>query len=63
LLPGTWANKPNLAGRGWNMIALRFAQPAEAAFVQVVQLDFFARFDGGAGRIKWPHVSINTLEK
>ena len=26
-------------------------------------LDFFARFDGGPGRIKWPHVSINTLEK
>ena len=32
-------------------------------YVQVVQLDFFARFDGGPGRIKWPHVSINTLEK
>jgi hypothetical protein len=22
-----------------------------------------ARFDGGPGRIKWPHVSIKTLEK
>ena len=32
-------------------------------YVQVVQLDFFGRFDGGPGRIKWPHVSINTLEK
>ena len=32
-------------------------------YVQVVQLDFFPRFDGGPGRIKWPHVSINTLEK
>ena len=32
-------------------------------YVQVVQLDFFARSDGGPGRIKWPHVSINTLEK
>ena len=32
-------------------------------YVQVVQLDFFRRFDGGPGRIKWPHVSINTLEK
>lgn len=32
-------------------------------YVQLVQLDFFARFDGGPGRIKWPHVSINTLEK
>ena len=32
-------------------------------YAQVVQLDFFPRFDGGPGRIKWPHVSINTLEK
>lgn len=24
-LPGTWANLPNLPGRGWNMIALPFA--------------------------------------
>ena len=32
-------------------------------YVQIVQLDFHARFDGGPGRIKWPHVSINTLEK
>lgn len=32
-------------------------------YVQVVQLDFFPRFDGGPGRITWPHVSINTLEK
>ncbi len=32
-------------------------------YAQVVQLDFFARFDGGPGRIKWPHVSINTLVK
>lgn len=32
-------------------------------YVQVVQLDFFPRFDGGPGRIKWPHVSINTLKK
>jgi hypothetical protein len=31
--------------------------------VQVVQLDFFPRLDGGPGRIKWPHVSINTLQK
>ena len=27
LLPGTWANKPGLPGRGWNMIALPFAAP------------------------------------
>ncbi len=32
-------------------------------YVQVVQLDFFPRLDGGPGRIKWPHVSINTMEK
>ncbi|MFO6451905.1 MULTISPECIES: heme-binding protein [unclassified Aeromicrobium] len=32
-------------------------------YAQVVQLDFFDRFDGGPGRIKWPHVSINTLAK
>jgi len=32
-------------------------------YVQVVQLNFFPRLDGGPGRIKWPHVSINTLEK
>lgn len=32
-------------------------------YAQVVQLDFFPRFDGGPGRIKWPHVSINTMEK
>jgi hypothetical protein len=32
-------------------------------YVQVVQLDFLPRFDGGPGRIKWPHVSINTMVK
>lgn len=32
-------------------------------YVQVVHLDFFARFDGQPGRIRWPHVSINTLVK
>ena len=32
-------------------------------YAQVVQLDFLPRFDGGPGRIKWPHVSINTMEK
>lgn len=26
LLPGTWKNEPNLIGRGWNMIALPFAE-------------------------------------
>lgn len=32
-------------------------------YAQIVQLDFFPRFDGGPGRIKWPHVSINTMAK
>lgn len=32
-------------------------------YAQIVQLDFFPRFDGGPGRIKWPHVSINTMVK
>lgn len=32
LLPGTWANKPNLPGRGWNLIALPFATPAGSGF-------------------------------
>ena len=27
LLPGKWANVPNLQGRGWNMIALPFVTP------------------------------------
>ncbi|MGH3585351.1 MAG: heme-binding protein [Pseudonocardia sp.] len=32
-------------------------------YAQVVLLDFFPRADGGPGRITWPHVSINTLQK
>ena len=32
-------------------------------YLQVVNLDFFPRRDGAAGRIKWPHISINTMEK
>jgi hypothetical protein len=32
-------------------------------YAQVVMLDFFTRVDGLPGRIAWPHVSINTLEK
>ena len=32
-------------------------------YAQIVMLDFFDRFDGLPGRIAWPHVSINTLEK
>ena len=32
-------------------------------YSQVVILDFFPRRDGLPGLIRWPHVSINTLEK
>jgi hypothetical protein len=32
-------------------------------YSQVVILDFFPRFDGAPGLIRWPHVSINTMEK
>lgn len=42
-------------GNGHRRLRLQYAQ--------IVQLDFFPRFDGGPGRIKWPHVSINTMEK
>lgn len=32
-------------------------------YFQTVILDFFGRRDGGPSLIRWPHVSINTLEK
>lgn len=32
-------------------------------YLQDVSLDFFPRGDGVPGLIRWPHVSINTLEK
>jgi hypothetical protein len=32
-------------------------------YLQVVILEFFPRVDGLPGRIGWPHVSINTLNK
>jgi len=32
-------------------------------YLQVVMLEFFGRRDGLPGRIGWPHVSINTMEK
>jgi hypothetical protein len=32
-------------------------------YAQLVFLDFFPRFDGQPGPIRWPHVSINTLMK
>ncbi len=33
------------------------------AYLQIVMLDFFPRFDGEEGLIRWPHVSINMMEK
>ena len=32
-------------------------------YSQVIFLDFFPRKDGAPGLIRWPHVSINTLQK
>ncbi len=32
-------------------------------YSQTVMLEFFPRNDGQPGRIKWPHISINTLDK
>lgn len=32
-------------------------------YSQIVMLDFFPRRDGMPGLIRWPHVSINTMEK
>lgn len=32
-------------------------------YVQSVMLDFFGRRDGNPGLIKWPHISINTMER
>lgn len=33
------------------------------AYSQFTNLDFFSRFDGKPGPIRWPRVSINMLEK
>lgn len=33
------------------------------AYLQVVMLEFFPRADGQPGLIRWPHVSINMMEK
>jgi hypothetical protein len=33
------------------------------SYSQIVLLDFFPRRDGQPGLIRWPHVSINTMEK
>jgi hypothetical protein len=32
-------------------------------YLRIVMLDFFPRRDDLPGRIGWPHISINTLEK
>ena len=32
-------------------------------YSQIVLLDFFPRKDGFPGLVRWPHISINTLEK
>jgi len=32
-------------------------------YLQIVDLEFFPRRDGRPGRIVWPHVSVNTLDK
>lgn len=33
------------------------------AYSQFIFLDFFDRFDGRPGLIRWPHISINVMEK
>ena len=33
------------------------------AYAQFIFLDFFGRFEGRPGRIRWPHISINVMEK
>lgn len=33
------------------------------AYSQFIFLDFFERFDGKEGKIRWPHISINMMEK
>ena len=33
------------------------------AYSQFIFLDFFPRFDGEPGLIRWPHISINMMEK
>lgn len=33
------------------------------AYSQFIFLDFFRRRDGGEGLIRWPHISINVMEK
>lgn len=51
----------------WVMELESTGQPDEPSLVlaysQLVFLDFFDRVDGRPGRIRWPHISINVMEK
>ncbi|MFT4928492.1 MAG: hypothetical protein ACI8WB_004611 [Phenylobacterium sp.] len=38
-------------------------QKMRLQYSQVIFLEFFDRRDGAPGRIRWPHVSINTMER
>jgi len=38
-------------------------QRVDLAYSQLILLDFFRRFDGKLGKIRWPHISINMMEK
>lgn len=48
-------NEPALGGMEGNRLVL--------AYSQFINLDFFPRFDSKPGLIRWPHISINMLEK
>lgn len=48
-------DEPALGGMEGNRLVL--------AYSQFINLDFFPRFDGKPGLIRWPHVSINMMEK
>ncbi|MDA9865300.1 heme-binding protein [bacterium] len=37
--------------------------PMALAYTQFIFLDFFPRRDGEAGLIRWPHISINLMQK
>lgn len=50
-----WILEVQLQGSTETVLVLQYAQ--------LVFLDFFPRFDGQPGPIRWPHVSINSLIK
>ena len=61
------ANASEMKFQMW-IIALEADDPNDdpimvLQYAQLVFLDFFPRFDGQPGPIRWPHVSINTLMK